>query len=233
MRELISRIHESGRWNLYVVLAISCAVACAMVAARVWYYDTDGNHFFLGWNLFLALIPFAISQWLLFVPPRTNAALFTGLFFWLLFFPNAPYLMTDLFHLSDSTPVPIWYDIVLFLTFAWNGLILGFVSLFDMQGLIESRFGRGAGWLFATGAIVLGSFGIYIGRFLRWDSWDVFTRPGPLFSDIASHVAQPIEYPSTYGFTIVFSAFLLLGYLTLRSLIELRSPREALAAARE
>jgi uncharacterized membrane protein len=233
MNHLIERCHETGRWNLYLVLAMSSAVACLLVVARVWYYDTDGNHFFLGWNLFLAMVPFAISQWMLLFPPRSNAALFTGLFFWLLFFPNAPYLMTDLFHLSDSTHVPIWYDIVLFLAFAWNGLILGFLSLFDMQGLIESRFGRGAGWLFATGAIVLGSFGIYIGRFLRWNSWDVFTRPGALFADIADHALHPFTYPGIYAYTLLFAAFLMLGYLTLRSLIELKAPSEVYARARE
>lgn len=233
MSTLISRVQRTGRWNLYAVLASSSAVACLMVVLRVWYYDTSGNHFFLGWNLFLAMIPFAISQWMLFVPPRTNAALFTGLFFWLLFFPNAPYLMTDLFHLSDVDPVPIWYDIVLFLAFAWNGLILGFLSLFDMQGLIESRFGRSAGWIFAACAVLLGSFGIYVGRFLRWNSWDVFTRPVALVSDVADHALHPITYPGTYGFTLVFSAFLMLGYLTLRSLIELKSPSEALASPHE
>ena len=89
---------------------------------------------------------------------------------WFLFFPNAPYIITDLIHLRVRDAVPIWYDAALLFSFAWNGLILGFVSLWVVQSLVTHRWGATAGWLLALGTLIAGGFGIYLGRFLRWNS---------------------------------------------------------------
>jgi uncharacterized membrane protein len=134
---------------------------------------------------------------------------------WLLFFPNAPYVLTDLIHLRQHS-VPVWYDLLLLLSFAWTSLMFGFVSLADMQRLIQQRFNATVGWLFAVAAVLLGSFGIYLGRFLRWNSWDVITEPRQLAWDIFERVANPLAYTHTFGFTVLLAAFLLLAYLTLQ-----------------
>ena len=221
---IIERLRSSGRSDLYLVLGASAALSCLLVSFRIWYTDSFAYEFMV-WNLFLAAIPFAVSQWMLLQPPAGARALFAGAFLWLLFFPNAPYIVTDLMHVASSTStqaeVPFWFDLVMLLSFAWNGLILGFVSLHDMQGFVERRFGARAGWGFATLAIVLGSFGIYLGRFLRWNSWDLFLQPAGLARDIAVRVAYPFDYADTYGITTVFAVFLLAGYIMLRSLIRL------------
>jgi len=137
---------------------------------------------------------------------------------WLLFFPNAPYLITDLFHLDTRPGVPLWYDLALILSCAWNGLMLAYASLSDMQRLVQQRLGSVIGWAFATLALLLSSFGIYLGRYLRFNSWDVLANPIALFYDILNRLLHPFTFPGTWGVTLVFGVFLLLGYGTVRLL---------------
>ena len=134
---------------------------------------------------------------------------------WLLFFPNAPYILTDLFHLRQRPDVPLWYDLALVLFFVWNGLMLGYASLIDIQTLITKKFNRWIGWAIALSSLVLASYGIYLGRYLRKNSWDVISSPTDLFVDIISQLAHPFSHQRTFGVTIIFSVFLVLGYLLL------------------
>jgi uncharacterized membrane protein len=91
--------------------------------------------------------------------------------------------------------------------------MLGFVSLADMQTLMAQRFNQITGWIFAFVALLLGSFGIYLGRFLRWNSWDVITEPTGLLQDIVNRIINPLAHLKTYGFTLLLTVFLLLAYL--------------------
>jgi uncharacterized membrane protein len=225
MDDLAQRIAATGRHRIYAILLVSAIVPSLMVAWRVYTYD-HSEFDFMVYNLCLAFIPFMVTQWLVFRGPTSVQMLAAGLFLWLLFFPNAPYLVTDLMHISRSQPpVPLWFDLVLLLSFAWNGLMLGFLSLLDAHRLIEVRYGKHAGWTFVGGAVLLGSLGIYIGRYLRWNSWEAFTQPHGLIADVAGRMLHPVDGPSIYGVTLVFTAFLLLGYLLLRSLIEMDASR--------
>jgi uncharacterized membrane protein len=219
-----AQARQSGRASLYASIAVSSLASCGMLAFRLLYFDSHA-YAFLGWNLMLATIPFVVSQWLVLTPNRSNSSLIAAGLFWLLFFPNAPYLVTDLMHISrNQPPVPIWYDLILLLWFAWNGVTLGFLSLLDLHAIIERRLNARAAWLFAGGAIMLGSFGIYVGRYLRWNSWNVFTSPTAVLTDVVSRLAHPLEYPEAYGVTVFFSAFLFLGYAVLRSLVRAGLP---------
>ena len=215
---LSSQPFTRARLTLVFVLGASLALSLLLLAGRV--LMTGRLLFlFLAWNLFLALIPFAISTLLGVArgPLRARVLLPAGAA-WLLFFPNAPYLLTDLFHLEARPDVPLWYDLALILSCAWNGLMLAYASLADMQRLVAGRLGVGAGWAFATVALLLSSFGIYLGRYLRFNSWDVVTNPLTLFFDILNRVAHPFSFPGTWGVTLVFGLFLLLGYGTVRQL---------------
>jgi uncharacterized membrane protein len=203
----------SHRTKLHLLLLASTLFGVAMVIVRA-YFSGTLSYTFLVWNLFLAVIPFGIST--LLSRFKTPGIVFYPLvFLWLLFFPNAPYVLTDLIHLRPYY-VPLWYDLLLLLSFAWTSLMFGFVSLADMQRLIRERFNATVGWLFATAALALGSFGIYLGRFLRWNSWDVIAKPKGLAWDIVERVANPLEHVGTFGFTVLLTAFLLLAYLTVQ-----------------
>ena len=207
-----------ARLTLIFVLATSVALSVMLVLGRV--LMTGRLLFlFLIWNLFLALIPFALSTMLGIAKGPLRARLLVPVgAAWLLFFPNAPYILTDLFHLERRAGVPYWYDLALILSCVWNGLMLAYASLADMQHLVQRRLGTGAGWAFATVALLLSSFGIYLGRYLRFNSWDVLANPITLFYDIVNRLLHPFSYPGTWGVTLVFGTFLLVGYGTVRLL---------------
>jgi uncharacterized membrane protein len=133
-------------------------------------------------------------------------------FIWLIFFPNAPYIVTDFFHLHQREGIPLWFDLLILAMFAWNGLIIGFLSLKDMHQMIAFNYGKKYGWVFTILVLLLSSFGIYIGRYLRYNSWDVFIAPYSLSGDIIKILIHPAQYKSAFGMTIGFSIFLMTSY---------------------
>jgi uncharacterized membrane protein len=169
---------------------------------------------FLGWNLFLAAIPLAASE--LLMRARSTLMRTSWLAVWLLFLPNAPYILTDLIHLRPRPGIPMWYDLALLLSCAGTGLLMGYTSLVDVQALVTKRRGAVAGWCVAVAALLLSAFGIYIGRFLRWNSWDVLANPAALFLDIATRLIDPFAHPRTLSVTLVFGVMLTLGYVAIR-----------------
>lgn len=204
--------------STFLLFTLSIGFSFALLSARIW-YSSDNHYAFLVWNLFLAGVPFFVSTFLLLAKRVTSAVIFWLLAaVWLLFFPNAPYILTDLFHLREKAPVPLWYDLALILSFAWNGLLLGFVSLADMQKEFTRRFGKFTSWLFVLLSLGLSGFGIYLGRYLRWNSWDIVSNPTALAADIMERFINPLAHPRTWGVTLVFSIFLLLAYLMLMQL---------------
>lgn len=210
-------------------LAGLSALVVAMVAVRVAY---SGNSYYeaLVWNLLLAWIPFGLAL-RVYDGFRRDAAklpLWAGGILWLVFFPNAPYILTDFKWLRTWTGAPIWYDVVLVSAAAWCGLLLGFMSLYLMQAVVRRAAGTIQAWLFVLAVLALSSFGIYLGRFLRWNSWNVFTRPGDLASDVWPRLVHPLEYPKTIAVTGLFTAFLGATYLVFYSLAgqSLQEPAE-------
>ncbi len=173
----------------------------------------NATYFFLVWNLFLAAIPFAAA--LLFERVRNRFAQATTFVVWLLFLPNAPYIITDFIHLRERAPVPLWFDILLLLSAAGTGLLLGYCSVMIVQRVIERRYGARIGWLAASIAMVLSAFGIFLGRFVRFNSWDVLTDPMPVFADVAHRLMYPMQHPKTIAVTVLYGVTLLLGYAAL------------------
>ncbi|HET9637142.1 MAG TPA: DUF1361 domain-containing protein [Gemmatimonadaceae bacterium] len=173
---------------------------------------------FLAWNLFLAAIP-AVAAWFFARAMGRNSSMVqrVGWFVvWLVFLPNAPYIITDFVHLTPQPRIPLWYDIALFVSCAGTGLLLGYTSIADVQFVIARKFSALVGWLLVFAAVVLSGFGIYLGRFLRWNSWDTVTNPRQLSVEIADRVMNPLSNPQTVGVTVVYGVGLFLGYVALR-----------------
>lgn len=206
------------RFGLVLILGASLALSTAMIAYRL-FWTREFTYSFLLWNLFLAAIPLGLSLLLgMMTPERRRFWLLPISALWLLFFPNAPYILTDLLHLGRYSGIPLWYDLLLIVTAAWNGLMLGYASLLDMQRFVEERLGWLAGWAFSTGVLALSGYGVYLGRFHRWNSWDIVTNPFSLAYDILDTLLHPNHHHRAVGVTVLLGAFLLLGYLTLRAL---------------
>ena len=211
------RLHLTlTRYGAYPVLFATAL--CGLLFAGRAYRSRTWTFSFLLWNLFLAWIPYIgslVAVWLQQRFPRQwGLLLFPGLVT-VAFFPNAPYIVTDFLHLVARPPVPLWYEIGLLTSFALTGLYLGTYALRILQILITKWAGRVLGWIFALVVIGLSGMGIYVGRFLRWNSWDLLTRPKAIFYDLAVRLRYPWRYPDTYGVTLLFAALLLTFYLAL------------------
>jgi uncharacterized membrane protein len=205
-------------------LALASAFCIATLVAR-WVYSEPGAYGFLAWNLFLAWIPLVAAFFVYDLQQRGArlGRLLPLAAVWLLFLPNAPYLLTDLIHLGVRDDAPLWFDLVLFSAFAWTGGLLGFLSVYLLQVVVRRTAGEVWSWAFVSISLLACAFGIYLGRSLRWNSWEVLTNPGPLASDIWARVSDPLAHPRTLGMTIALTAFLSVLYLVLYSFAQLPS----------
>ncbi len=177
----------------------------------------DKSNLGMLWNLFLAVVPLFWSLAFRAASIRKRpiaAAVFFSL--WLLFLPNAPYLLTDLIHLHPSPVVPLWYLLAVLMSCAGAGTILGYLSLIHVQAVIEQKYGKKTGWAVAVCSLLLCGFGIYLGRCLHWNSWDVFTHPAQMLGTIVRQFISPGSQPHPLAVTLVFGVGLLVGYLVLR-----------------
>lgn len=209
---------QKQRYLLLFVLMLSSALSIVLSLAHVWYSDTR-SYLFLNWNLLLAWAPLLLAflLWRLDRRRGRRRLLMMTLVFvgWLLFLPNSPYIVSDLMHLTQRGNVPLWYDSIMLFSFAWNGLILGFVSLWIVQQVATRWLGQLAGWVLVMVTLTATGFGIYLGRFQRWNSWDVLVDPLGMVKQVLIYLLNPLDYPRTVGVTLLFSGFLMVAYLTL------------------
>lgn len=209
---------------LWLVLGLSSGLSVAIYLARVWYTESL-VFFFLNWNLLLAWIPFGVAAVMQELARRRvlSAPLLLLLFgVWLLFFPNAPYIISDLMHLAPRQGVPLWYDAMLLFAYAWNGLLVGFASLWLVQAVVTARFGAWVGWVVALFSLLAAGFGVYLGRFQRWNSWDVLVDPIGLAREIIFGLTHPWAYPKAIVVTLLFASFLVIAYSTMHLLAATR-----------
>jgi uncharacterized membrane protein len=209
-------------------LSLATAVSGVVIIARV-LVTRNLCYSFLIWNLFLAWLPLVLALLAREQYRQSQAATskavgwhFLGLSAaWLLFFPNAPYIFTDLVHLTTRYFPQFWIDLAVILQCAFIGLMLGFVSLYLMHSLVTQRYGQIVGWLFVAGVTGLSSFGIYLGRFLRFNSWDVVANPGKLYEGLSSVATGQAPQQGHFTFLALFATFLFVAYVMLYALTHL------------
>jgi uncharacterized membrane protein len=202
-------------------LLLATAFCLALLRIRESY---TGSHFFhfLQWNLFLAWVPLGVAS---------MAAIFSGsrslpgrllfvatLALWILFLPNAPYLLTDFIHLRQWDRMPLWFDSIMIGAYGTTGLLLGLVSLLTVHGIVGRQAGPVVGWLFAAGSLGLAAFGTYLGRFGRFNSWDTLYRPGSIAGETWDRFRHPMTHAHAIEYTALFACFLLAAYVVLFAL---------------
>ena len=170
---------------------------------------------FLAWNLFLAWIPYVLGLGIHRLASRTEHG--TGILvlptaLWLLFFPNAPYIVTDFVHLRGSAPGFLLLDAWVIAAFAALGVALGLLSLHRVHVVVARRLGERLGWAFVGATLLLTGAGVWMGRVLRWNSWDVFTDPRPLVARILDALSAPWHHLHAVGFTALFALGLFAVY---------------------
>ena len=210
--------HHRYSIAVFVLLNMACFICIVLVAARVAYSNT-GHQLGLIWNLFLAWIPFMLAYFARAVSWR-RATLYLIIpviaFLWLIFFPNAPYMLTDLQDLARrAADAPLWYDVIIVVWCSWTGTLLGVISLYLMQDIIIRTFGRATGWIFIFLISGLSSFGMYLGRFIRLNSWDILQNPTETAQQILGLVIDPSKRLA--AFTLLYTVFFLFIFLLLYS----------------
>jgi uncharacterized membrane protein len=210
IRELLR--NEANR-----ILSLSMAFSGCMIAARVIY---TGNLLFafLVWNLFLAFLPYALTHWMQYRKKQKMPTwgLITLFLVWILIVPNSFYIITDLFHLGNYYNIPLWFDLAMILSFAWNGLLLGLLSVRQMEKIIQQRWAVRNELFFIYPVMWLNALGVYVGRYLRFNSWDVFTNPLGIVADIVDILLHPVQYRYAWGMIACFSILMTLMYLGIK-----------------
>ncbi len=210
-------IKNTSRSNVTYLLFLMSAFCFFLSLTRVFFSSTT-FYLFLNKNLFLSFIPWLISSVILkwkFV--RKSFILKWGSFLvWLVFFPNSLYIFTDLFHLRWQSAFPIWFDFILITSFAWTGFMFGLISLFDIEKFFINFVSQANVNIILAVLLFIGSFGVYIGRFLRWNSWDVVTRPFALFFDLSHKVEHPFVYKGAWAMTILLGVMLNMIFWSVR-----------------
>ncbi len=206
--------------ELEKVLILSALFSVSLSFTRV-VYTGEGLFLSLIWNLFLAFVPYAISksllqniQWI-----ENTWKFAVVLMAWLLFIPNSFYIITDLFHLEERTGIPLWFDLALIFSFAWNGLLLGVLSVRQVEKAVQAKLQLRNEWLYVLPVMWLNAFGIYLGRYLRYNSWDVISKPYSLAQDILYLVMHPLRNRFDWSMIFCYAVLMSVIYLTLKKLM--------------
>ncbi len=205
----VGNMRVSRRLTFLCVLRISVAIGFLLLGFRMVATGTEG-YFFLLWNLFLAAIPYAIS--IVFErahirSPRSKGGVFALFALWLFFFPNAPYIMTDFIHLpwEYAGTNHFMFDFSLVAAFTFSGFLFGAGSLFRIHRTLRRMLGAIRADMIAVSAILLSGIGIYLGRFLRWNSWDILLNPLDVLRSATSHYGDPAWFLHAVLLSLLFS----------------------------
>ena len=205
--------------NLHVLiprLALLTAFCLAIQLFRM-ALTLNFRYVFLPWNLLLAWLPLYFAMQLINKQSTAKSALY--LFLWLLFFPNAPYIITDLLHLKPTDNFPVWYDTLLIFSFAFTGLLSGIVSSLLVFNKAQAFLAPWKARSLMLLAMFISGYGIYVGRFLRYNSWDIFSSPFQLAADTLSRLIHPFAYARTYGVTCMSGILLSLVFFIFESIL--------------
>lgn len=210
-------------FQLHRFLALNSIFCILLLLLRV--YITGSLFYgFLIWNLFLAVVPYLISSalaktvWL----KKQLLVLIVVLGIWLLFLPNSPYLITDLMHIQHAKSSLSWLDPFMLFAFAWNGLIFGLLSMHQVYQILSDQWNKTIAKRLLFVVVFLCGFGIYLGRFQRWNSWELFSDPIILLKDCANSILNPIHRTRTLGITLGFGTFLWILFLTTLSFFTMK-----------
>ena len=217
--------------QVFGALLFATAACVGMVVGRSFYLGAGPTFYYLIWNLVLAWIPLVFSYTAYrFYAQRTrrNVLFAVCALAWFLFFPNAPYITTDVVHIHDDHVSASWFHLISIMSYAWTGLSLGYLSLYLMQEVVRARCGRVIEWCFVFVMLGAGTVGIYLGRFLRWNSWDVLRHPVG-YLKISYHSVRPFDEPGKMSFMGLMFLFMLLSYGILYALTHLHEPARAAA----
>jgi uncharacterized membrane protein len=199
--------------KITAVLIVFTAFCAGMEVTRM-YRSCTLSYIFLIWNLVLAWVPYLLSlKFIKYDIKRQRIAPLGILFIWVLFLPNGPYIITDLIHLRLRGPIPMWYDVLLVSTVAWNGLLLTMLSVSNIHHKLQNHFSALKLWIGLFTLFLSSGYGIYMGRFLRLNSWDFFLRPIRLLHYSLIDIIHPFHHTTAVWVTVLIGLILSFSYM--------------------
>jgi uncharacterized membrane protein len=177
------------------------------------------EYWYLVWNLFLAAVPLFFVWLLLRILRDKLWSSWSGILVslaWLGFLPNSFYIISDYIHLQDVSSGSLLYYVVMFGTFTLTGLLYGYLSVYLVHDQLAKRMPRLAADRVIATIFLICSFAIYIGRDLRWNTWDVLLKPGGLLFDVSDRLVHPSVYPEMITTTVTFFIFITGFYYVIR-----------------
>ena len=211
--------------RLLMTLLASSMVSVLLLSVRM---IVAGNtrFLFMVWNLFLAWLPlvFALGFRLNLTKHRLTAWQNVGLLvLWLGFLPNSFYLMSDLIHLQSSGEAAVLYDIAMIMSFIINGLILGYISIYIVHVQLLKKWSDRMILGFLAFVFLACGFAIYLGRYLRWNTWDILLNPFGILFDLSERIINPFIHFQTYVTTLTFFILLSSTYAVIYQLTKVLS----------
>lgn len=189
-------------------------LAIILNIARILIFHSTA-HIYILWNIFLAFLPILVSSLIVFYENKNNLTksffIFLGIV-WLMLIPNAPYIVTDLIHIGQGRTVPALFDSFVLFSSALAGLLMGLYSMSQIESVMRTKYSAKVTSIVMPLILLLISFGIYIGRFLRFNSWDVLTNPFSLFEDVREVIVYPDKYNNLFVYTGLFFVFIYMSY---------------------
>jgi len=208
----------SLRLKVRYVLALCLATAASiglLLAEAISSHGFSGLYLYLLWNLFLAWIPFILSVWLVYMLHRKNWSSWGGLALsagWLAFLPNSFYMISDFIHLPEVEPGQLLLSVVVFTSFIYTGVLLGLGSLYLIHTELNKRLSNRSSAFVVAILLLACSIAIYIGRDLRWNTWDVLANPAGMLFDLSERLLHPTQYPQALAVIVPFFVLLLSMY---------------------
>ncbi|WP_412560167.1 DUF1361 domain-containing protein [Winogradskyella sp. MIT101101] len=209
MQTIKTLIQSKFKTLSLVTVSLTFSVIVLMVRIKL---NQSFFYLFLVWNVFLAIIPYTITMYLNSKPAISKLKLVFWFLVWLVFLPNAPYIVTDLIHIRIGNDALLWLDVLVVLSFALSGLLLFYLSILDMQKLIAKHFRKVPIITSTLFILLLCGFGVYLGRFLRYNSWEIISNPKVLIADVFNILLAPFQNIDAWLFTLGFGTFLAVGY---------------------
>lgn len=202
---------RSPRGQYIIALGISSLVSLGLFGYGAWRHHSLAASY-LSWNLLLAWMPLVFALRLMSVLKHKAWSSWEALavsLLWVAFLPNSFYLISDFIHLQEVQHKDVLYDAIMFSSFVFTGVLLGFSSLYLVHLRLRRRL---SGW--QTGVwigiiLLLCSVAIYMGRDLRWNTWDILVNPAGLLFDVSDRLQHPSAYP--HMLLVVAAFFILLA----------------------
>lgn len=215
MAGVMAKLGKDRSYQFIASVMLACLISLALLAGRIFSSDSL-RYIFLVWNLVLAVIPLLVAWWL---SERLKTLSWFGWpqvvlsILYLGFLPNTFYLITDFVHLRPTDDVGLYFDVVLLAGFMLNGIVLGFGSVYLIHKQLLRRLNEHTALGIIAVVFFLASFATYLGRFTRFNTWDILLRPAGLLFDVSDRLVNPTQHSDTYLATLTLFLVLFSGYL--------------------